>query len=1105
MSDEQIVVELTLEDGKYTGRMKNARASARAFEGDINRLDKGVTGVSRSIAGRAIPALRDWSIIIGQSRNVLHQLHYVTVAWTQSLVKTSAEVERLTFLMKGMSEASTASEKMKEATDNVQALFDAAKSAPFSMNALSDSFVKFKSVGLDPLDGSMESLVDAVAAFGGTDEVLGRASIAIQQMAGKGVISMEELRQQLGEAVPQAITVMAESMGVSYGELVDQISKGTVAAKPALEAMFTGFKMVFGGRAQSMMDTYNGRVAKMKTAWTEVVAGTPGIQRFFESQKDLVTNFTDLLSSAEFSEFADGVGNMISTVSEGLSWMISDFGVAYGKIKSFFTIVNEATLDPDSFVYHLRLALGQVIGFIAQTAKDFTALVGMVSLWASGMTEEEFKEKTLAERIKNGADLAEDEYDSLIALSESKAQELADAHKAYNDEIENLQNGIASRAGQMAFHGEKLVTAEQVSEASALFEQTKQMLIDADAKLKFREERYKAALNEVKMLEIDGSDQEKADANDFLAQNLDSYTDAARTVEDLKNQFTNLATSLKITAEEYGMTADELRNNLKPSFDEFGDVIPFTDDQIRELAGSADDWVSESANSILELKNRIEDIGDLQVKIGEVESSEFQEKVEDILEDSMGPIEEFQENMGNLLSDLRATNSETLQSTAGDEESRFAEAQARTVEFFASQAEALLALSAAAQVAMQQQGAEGIAAAAEMGAVVNSIIASFGQVSEDYLSGLRKGIVSVAPKKVSQKKKGKSSGAKAMENLIKLTKEAQTEADELARRFNDPFAYELPNSIDSAKKKIDGLAEKISGGKWTTAMKDLFDQMATNAMTEEMIKMAKATRDIERSLMGERDSRKAAYDEEVARIRKMKEKLVEMGIWRVEWEGVVQEQLLALQEQFKSESPMGEYLNEWKNIYEEIEQVGADTMRSLSQGMADMVTEGKADFADLARSAVNSLLQVSFNAGLSGLSSILKKGVEGWLGTPGGTSAEVNHSGGIVGQGSRGRSVDMSMFSNAARYHTGGVIGQEVPAILEKGEGVFTAAQMKALGSNMDSGKEAKVNIINNSGTQVEAEETNARFSPEGMVLDIVLKKVQQPGSFRDSMKRSLK
>ena len=61
------------------------------------------------------------------------------------------------------------------------------------------------------------------------------------------------------------------------------------------------------------------------------------------------------------------------------------------------------------------------------------------------------------------------------------------------------------------------------------------------------------------------------------------------------------------------------------------------------------------------------------------------------------------------------------------------------------------------------------------------------------------------------------------------------------------------------------------------------------------------------------------------------------------------------------------------------------------------------------------------------------------------------HGGGIVGTEGGARWVDPRVFYGATRYHTGGIAGDEVPAVLQAGEGVFTAGQMAALGANSNS------------------------------------------------------
>lgn len=77
-------------------------------------------------------------------------------------------------------------------------------------------------------------------------------------------------------------------------------------------------------------------------------------------------------------------------------------------------------------------------------------------------------------------------------------------------------------------------------------------------------------------------------------------------------------------------------------------------------------------------------------------------------------------------------------------------------------------------------------------------------------------------------------------------------------------------------------------------------------------------------------------------------------------------------------------------------------------------------------------------------------------------AAGVKHTGGLVGSGPT-RQVSPLLFANAPRYHSGGIAGikpNEVPTILEKGEGVFTKEQMAAMGGGSQSQQPLSIALV---------------------------------------------
>lgn len=101
------------------------------------------------------------------------------------------------------------------------------------------------------------------------------------------------------------------------------------------------------------------------------------------------------------------------------------------------------------------------------------------------------------------------------------------------------------------------------------------------------------------------------------------------------------------------------------------------------------------------------------------------------------------------------------------------------------------------------------------------------------------------------------------------------------------------------------------------------------------------------------------------------------------------------------------------------------------------------------------LQQVIFNA-ISGGSG---GGGGGAGGAIGGFLAGLFHEGGVVGSGGGLRAADPSWFTNAKRYHSGGIAGlapNEVPSILQRGEEVLTANDPRHI-SNGGTGGSARM------------------------------------------------
>ena len=302
MKAGEISIDLTIDDKDFSVKLKNGEQILSRFTRQLDSSARSAKVVENHFSSLST-RFRHFMIMVASTRFALLDINQVFLTLPRSILQTSGEFERMTKLLEGLS---TEADRAADALKSKNFIIDFAKTAPFEISALTDSFVKMKSGGLDPLDGSFKSLINAVAQFGGTSDVLKRASIAIQQMAGKGVISMEELRQQLGEAVPTAMRMMADGMGVSMAELAKKVSLGIVTAGPALFKMFEVMRVESAMAAEEMMNTWIGANARLKTEW-DLFKNQIGEGGFSAEATRIVRELAEALGTEEFKVFAKEV------------------------------------------------------------------------------------------------------------------------------------------------------------------------------------------------------------------------------------------------------------------------------------------------------------------------------------------------------------------------------------------------------------------------------------------------------------------------------------------------------------------------------------------------------------------------------------------------------------------------------------------------------------------------------------------------------------------------------------------------------------------------------------------------------------------------------
>lgn len=116
-------------------------------------------------------------------------------------------------------------------------------------------------------DAVFGAVTSALGAMGASTERTQNALLALSQMAAKGTISMEELRGQLGEALPQGMRAMASGLGLTVAELTKLVESGKLLAEDGLPAL--GRALLEVGGAGGKADTFTANWERLKNAVNE--------------------------------------------------------------------------------------------------------------------------------------------------------------------------------------------------------------------------------------------------------------------------------------------------------------------------------------------------------------------------------------------------------------------------------------------------------------------------------------------------------------------------------------------------------------------------------------------------------------------------------------------------------------------------------------------------------------------------------------------------------------------------------------------------------------------------------------------------------------------
>ncbi|ELO6878160.1 tape measure protein [Escherichia coli] len=238
----------------------------------------------------------------------------------------------------------------QKATQEMAYLQRQALSLGLDLQQTSKDYVKFyASAAGKATDSQIKNLFEGVSQYGtvlgATGEEQSRALLALNQMYSKGIVSSEELKQQLGDALPNAVGLFVKALNKLKGrtdltekDLMAMMKNGELLAKDILPLVGDEFKAAAqkGGAFEKSLKS--NRVAMMRLRTTMQLAQKNFFDSGFGSQ--LTNTFNDLTDAIDnnqdaFKTLGAIAGNVIEGFTDAADTVYNSFILIEALIKRY--------------------------------------------------------------------------------------------------------------------------------------------------------------------------------------------------------------------------------------------------------------------------------------------------------------------------------------------------------------------------------------------------------------------------------------------------------------------------------------------------------------------------------------------------------------------------------------------------------------------------------------------------------------------------------------------------------------------------------------------------------------------------------------------------
>lgn len=255
---------------QYNRELANAKREYDQLDAKVVKANRSINRFNDNVGNypKLAGGIRDLMGAFGVATGI-----YLAVDIGKNILNTTREIQSLDLALKNVTE--TQSNFAEQ-----QAFIGAtAEKYGLEINSLTKQFTQFYVSAKDKLANTeiqqiFEDTASAVSALGLPLENQEKAFYAMNQMMSKGTVQAEELRGQLGDAIPGAFATMVKAYNelhpkqqVTEAQFAGLMKKGQILANEILPEFAKQLKNATGGEAGAQISTLNKEINKLSNEW----------------------------------------------------------------------------------------------------------------------------------------------------------------------------------------------------------------------------------------------------------------------------------------------------------------------------------------------------------------------------------------------------------------------------------------------------------------------------------------------------------------------------------------------------------------------------------------------------------------------------------------------------------------------------------------------------------------------------------------------------------------------------------------------------------------------------------------------------------------------